>query len=315
MHRTKVPILLSALLATACGDGVNTPELQAALAKARPPGQAPTERVAKTPLPMDGATAHTATERFSLALTLGTTKQTLVIERTLARGNRAAGAPFRVKQTRSWTRPDPGGAGTSTTTDGREAIFDGKRFATRRGHSAWRAQEIWRGDHHTWLRSAYGIGPALLKAYTPLLNLSRKGTDKVAGLDAERLAVSRNVGTRLKRLPDATVKALRDSDPQWFQWLAATHRPETIEGELLRRAGADELFAGNLTFSGIAEVEGTKARFTMSWSRKVTDASPEATAFVVPDKLEPARRERPWLMIESVMRGALVDVYAKRAKK
>ena len=164
---------------TGCGgDGVNTPELAAALEKARPDNEAPDQRAAKEPLPFAGAGAHRAVDRFELTLTFEDGVRKLVVDRVITRG---ADGAFRVAQTRRWIDPALAAKGRD---DGREAVFDGQRFATRRASGPWREREVWRGDHHAWLRQAYAVGPGMMRAYGPMLDLSREGTAEVAGLSA-----------------------------------------------------------------------------------------------------------------------------------
>jgi hypothetical protein len=302
---------LAAFLGAACGgDGVNTPELAQALARARPDGELPEQRIARRPLPMSGATAHRAEDRFELTVRLDGGARTLLIERRIDRASGDDDARFRVVQTRRYSG-DPLG-GREGRTDGREAVFDGKRFASRRAYGPWRERETWRGDHHEWLELAYAVGPALVRAYGPLLTLAPQGAERVAGLPAQRVAVTRNPRMRLKRLSAADLIALRDTDGRWFEWLAATHPPERVSGELLRRDSDGEILAGELSISGTASVEGHTAPFTLTWRRSVEPLAADVS-WALPDKLEPARRERPWLMIRSVVRNALADVYKRRA--
>ena len=128
--------------------------------------------------------------------------------------------------------------------------------------------------------------------------------------------MSRNTAIRLKPLGDEAIKGLKNTEGQWFQWLAATHRADQVDGMLVRRAGTDEVLAGQLTVKGRASVDGTSAPFEMRWSRKVQPVEAAQTAhFSLPKAMEPARRDRPWLMILERGWQGLADVYARRAGK
>ena len=313
-----VPALVTCACALSwggCSADANTPELVAALERARPNDAPPTRRVAKTPLPMEGASAHTVTERLELSLNLkNAPAQSLVLSMEASRGAWKKGARFHIHQRRSWTQ----GASLNNRPlmDERQGIFDGTRFATRRGHGAWREQEIWRGAHHNWLRGAYGLASTLITAYEPFMTLTRRETATVAGVRGEVMEVGfRTPPPPSSMTPDA-LRQLRDSDETWARWLTETHRATRVEGKLIRRAGGREVLSGRLKISGPVRVENTSGTFTLSWQRTVNDRPEDlSNRLTFPSgHVEPAQRQRPWLMVRSVLKSELADIYARRAR-
>lgn len=292
---------------------MNTPELKASLAKARPLGTAgqTAARPLGKALPLAGAGPHVARETLALSLHFASGTQRLKIQRTIDRSGTGPAAPFRVEQIRHWVHPT---SHDKPLRDGRTAIFDGVRFASRRGSGPWRERDTWRGDHHGWLAASYATGELVLRAYAPLLKLSRQGAEDLAGLKVERFTITRNPAVRIKAMDPATIATLKDTEGEWFQWLAATHKPRTVEGTLLRRAGATEVVAGAVTFKGQASVEGTTVAFTLSWSRTLKTADIAKATTTLPKTIEPAHRDRPWFMIRSVVKSELADIYGKRAR-
>ncbi|MGM0574624.1 MAG: hypothetical protein ACQEXJ_02655 [Myxococcota bacterium] len=265
---------------------------------------------APEPVPFAGAEPHRIRMRgeFFLRGEPGAATGVEVV-RTVDRGE---GGAFRLHEHRTWTHPveAPGGL-----EDGREAVFDGERFAYRRLWAPWMLRETLGGRAEQFLRSAYDLLPEALKAFGPYIRWSPAsgGEEVVAGLPAEWRRASLDPAVRPRGMDGESLARLRDHEQDWSAWLAATHRPRTIEGRVARRPegeGADEVLAGSLTVAGDATVEGQRRRFRLEVTWEVLPLPGDAE-FTVPEDVLSARRPRPWKMIRGVLGDALEAPYRR----
>ncbi|TNF29038.1 MAG: hypothetical protein EP329_16635 [Deltaproteobacteria bacterium] len=286
--------LCAVLLGTAlgCGDGAAGGDLALQQALASTAGR--TEgRFSPSPRPLDGARPHRLTVTATIALTSPDGERKVEITRRVDRGD---GGRFRVVDEREASLPVLG-----TRVDGREAVFDGARFASRRRFGPWIARDLLNGGHERALREAYDLGAGVLAAFGDYVTWKEDPSkdERLAGLPVRWAAASLNRRVAPRPLAADALAALRDHVDHWPAWVAATHKPTRIGGAVARTK-AGELVAGELEIGGEATVEGVPASFSVKLRYAVTDL-PKKASFALPDDVLPEARGRTWRMIQDVL--------------
>ncbi|PKN57336.1 MAG: hypothetical protein CVU56_11425 [Deltaproteobacteria bacterium HGW-Deltaproteobacteria-14] len=241
------------------------------------------------------------TVQCTITLAGGAGARAVAITRTIDRGD---GGRFRVRDERSVTEPD-----LPATADGREALFDGSRFATRRRFGPWIERDVLYGGRERELREAYDLADGVLLAFGDYIRWKEdpRSEERLAGLTVRWAAATLDPRVAPRPLDKAALAALRDHATNWPAWVAATHRPRQIEGALARtREG--EVVAGQLEVSGDALVEGVGNAFTISVRYAVSDL-PKTVSFEIPEDVLPEARERTWRMIGGVLGDDLAPAY------
>ena len=310
MTRPRRPPLLLALAlalaggaAAACGD--QTPGGELALRQALASTAGRTEgRLNPTPGPLDGAAPHRMIMHCTIRLEAPGGARLVEITRALDRG---AGGRFHLVDDRVATEPD-----LPRVDDGREAIYDGDRLASRRRYGPWIERDLLYGGGERLLREAYDLATGVLQAFGDYIRWQEEPApdEQLAGLAVRRAAASLDPRVAPKPLDKGALAALRDHATHWPVWVAATHRPSRVEGTLARTK-AGEVVAGKLEISGIATVEGTQAPFSVSIDYAVSDL-PKGATFAVPPNVLPEARERTWRMIQDVLGDDLTAPYRPR---
>lgn len=302
-RRAATTLLVTALASVAlgCGEGGGGGDLALQQALATTAGR--TEgRFSSNPRPLSSAAPHRMTVRCTIALTGAGGERSVAITRTIDRGD---GGRFRVRDERSAAEPD-----LPPTTDGREAVFDGSRFATRRRFGPWIERDVLYGGRERELREAYDLADGLLLAFGDYIRWKEdpRSEERLAGLTVRWAAASLDFRVAPRPLAKAALEALRDHVRNWPAWVAATHRPRKIEGALARTRDG-EVVAGQLEVSGDATVEGEASAFTISVSYAVSEL-PKQAGFALPAKgVLPEARERTWRMIEGALGDDLAAPY------
>ena len=135
-------------------EGAGRLALEAALASAGTVEEAGAEVF----LPGVGLPPHRATMRMEYRLEGSQGSSEIVIERIIDRG---ANQQFHIRDMRSW-RDDA--VSDALVTEGREAIFDGTRLATRKQGAPWVQREVFEDEQLVWLRAGYDLAPTVLGA-------------------------------------------------------------------------------------------------------------------------------------------------------
>ncbi|MFO0749397.1 MAG: hypothetical protein U1F43_27580 [Myxococcota bacterium] len=327
-----IAVLAVAVLA-ACGGGdaegeaEPTGALERALAQARPLMTTGASGAAVTSAsgPFAGAAPHHMELSAEVRIEPSSGVQRLEIRRIIDRG---AGGAFRLVDRRTWTTPSvfPDNA-PRVAEDRIEVVYDGKAIAMRRGDSAWIERDALGGYPERVLASAYDLDDLVLGSFadylrwTPLI-ASETRPDTVAGLPVEWAAAGLDPSVAPRPMAADELAALRDHTSNWTAWVAATHRPMRVDGEVARTK-AGELALGKLEVVGIASVEGTEAPFVMRISAVVAPlaaakageaatAADAKAAFELPAERLPEARPRTWKMIEDVLGTDLAPVYQPR---
>jgi len=275
-----------------CGDGA--PGGEAALEQALSTTAGRTEgRFSPRPPPLSGSTPHRMKVRFELALKAPNGDRRVVVDRRIDRGE---GGRFRVVDDRRAAVPE-----LAERVDGREAVFDGQRFASRRRFGPWIERDLLYGGHERTLRDAYDLGAGVLAAFGDYITWQpdARGAATLAGVPVRWEMVSLNRRVAPRPLDAEALAELRDHVDNWRAWAAATHRPTRVSGELARtRSG--EVVAGELEIGGQATVEGVTAEFTISLTYAV-ETLPKEAGFDLPKDVLPEARDRTWRMIRDVL--------------
>lgn len=301
-RRTAAAMLCAALASAAlgCGEGGGGGDLALQQALAATAGR--TEgQFSSEPRPLSGALPHRMIVHCTITLAGTAGDRSVEITRTIDRGD---GGRFRVRDERNATEPD-----LPATVDGREAVFDGSRFATRRRFGPWIERDVLYGGRERELREAYDLADGVLLAFGDYIRWKEdpRSEERLAGLAVRWAAATLDPRVAPKPLDKAALEALRDHATNWPAWVAATHRPRQIAGALARtRAG--EVVAGQLEVSGDATVEGVATPFTISVRYAVSEL-PKKVDFALPDDVLPEARERTWRMIQGVLGDDLAAPY------
>ena len=294
----------------ACTGDAAGPEgaLEQALARARAPAEAAND-AARRP-------ATRTTSRLELAMeaasgpSMTVSNHALVIDR---RVDEDALGRFRVRDSR--LHRSPSAADPAVPEECRaaiEAVFDGHALAMRVGEGEWIERAVLDGLPARTLARASDLAGFVTSAWADYLQYRPLAADErhpgtVGGQRVSWVAVGVDPAVRPRALPAAELISLRDHDPSLPLWVAATHRPTRIEGELARtEAGA--VVAGTLRVEGDTALSEGNARFVVTLSLAV-DPLPAEADFTLPEERLPESRERPWQMIEDVLGEGLLPPY------
>lgn len=291
-------------LAPACGDGAASGEAALRAALATSAGRAGGGELAPVLVPLRAATPHRMVVTATIALELPGGARTVTVTRTVDRG--AAGS-FRVADARTVAEP-----GRDELRDGRDGVYDGERFASRRGVGPWVERDVLRGGHWRFLAEAYALGEDVLRGFASyVLSKEDPASDELlAGMPVRWSALSLDGRVRPEPLPEARLVALRDHETNWVAWLQATHRPTRVSGAVARAKATGELVAGQVEIAGDALVEGVRAPFRVAVQQKI-EPLPQGAAFALPDGVLPAARARTWKMVEDVLGDELLAPYRR----
>jgi len=300
--RSLLVALPLALSWSGCGEVVGGGDQALREALATTAGAGPGRVAPGAAVPFADADPHRMRVRASLRLDVPDAPQVLAIDRTIDRG---AGGRFRIVDHRARTE----GAGERLE-EGREAVFDGERFASRRRFGPWVARDVLDGGHHRMLAEAYDLGRDLLGAFGDYLTFVEDPTadEAIAGLAVRWSAVELDPRVAPREMEPQELAALRDHTTHWTAWVAATHRPERVSGALARTRDGERWWVGTLEVSGTARVDGVTAAFVFEVEQVVSPvAGPEV--FELPGDLLPERRPRSWRMIDQVLGPDLLPPY------
>lgn len=302
------PISILVALAGCTGDATG-PEgaLEQALARARPMAVDAAD---------DVTAARSATRleaRLTLSFTAPTTRQSLLIERQIDR----SADRFRIRDTRAHTAPAPADPKVDVTARERvESVFDGHAFAWRRGDGQWIERDVLDGLPGRTLAASGGLADYVVRAFADYFEVKAMPSDvdhpaTLAGGKVQWARVSLDAAVRPLALSPAELQALRDNAATTIRWLAATHRPTRVSGEIARDE-AGKVVAGALTIEGATTMPDGPATFVITLSQRFVELPADA-AFELPAERLPESRERPWSMIEDVVGDALLPPYARPA--
>jgi hypothetical protein len=215
---------------------------------------------------------------------------------------------YRILDDRTWTDPDLALKGTD---DGRELLFDGQRFVSRRKWGPWKERPTWRGEHTQALDQAYDVIPTVLEMFDR--HISRMpGSNEVMMMKETRWeTLSLNTTpSEEKRTGNPVTDADRFDETRLNAWFATTHHPEMMAGRVARRVDNGAIMRAELALSGRAKVKREDARFelTVSFSLRPLDG---ATNFKLPENVLPAGRERVWTMVKDVLGSDLSTIYER----
>ena len=270
-----------------------------------------TETVLGAPgvLPRHGAGRHR--DVMSLRILIGDegTGLSLLLERIV---DRDAGGSF--KSTDSRVVRTPWWAGR-VLEEGREGIHIADTFATRRTGAPWIMREVLEGEPWTWLQDTYDIAPTLRKAfggYFVWTEASPPTSERLFGMEVTWSRISLDEGVAPAPLDQRTLDLLRDHETHWAAWLAATHRPERVQGRLARATTTGEVVAGDLDIVGTVTIDQEERRFELEL-RYGVESLPEDVSFRIPEGAYPTERPRIWRMVEGVMGEDLAPIYHRAA--
>ena len=304
MKHVLIGVAFIGLFASCGGDPINEPALKEALSRARPAHALKqgggTRQVPFSTLPM-----HEATITFRFTLGTGTEERSRVsFRRTISR---ASGGKFALEESRTWSNPNVAKKGTD---DGRAAIYDGKRFVSKRRWGPWKQRAHWRGEQRAYLADAYDVFPTVLKAFAPYISWSEGDKGKVLGLNAEQKIATLNTTPVLPTKTSEEIAALRKREDGFSEWMALTHRPEELSGDLWHLESAPEARIGSLTVTGNAEFDGQRLPFEVVVKVAVKRLK-ETKAFKMPRRVLPEGRTRVWSMVRDVLGKSLNPVYQR----
>lgn len=298
-------VLLFGAAFAACNSDATGPEgaLEQALSRARPEepsvGQARTEAARRT------------VTRLEMGLTAATS-QTLTIDLRL---DEDGAGRFRVRDARTLVAPsaaDP--AVMEEHRDDVEIVFDGAALALRHGEGPWIERDVLDGLPARKLSEAGEAGRFVMAAFGDYLRFEPLVDDarlpvRIGARPARWVTVTLDPAVGPRALPEAELTALRDHDPSVPLWVAATHRPTRVEGEIAR-ADDGTLLAGRVRLEGGTTLPEGPARFVVALAIEVTPLPGDAS-FALPAERLPEARERPWRMIEDVLGQGLLPPYRR----
>lgn len=307
MTRWPISPLLIVVVA-ACTSDATGPEgaLEQALARARP--------MASDASPDDIAVARSATRleaRLSLAFTTASTRESLLIERNVER----AVDQFRIRDSRAHTSPSAADPKVDVTARERvESVFDGRAFAWRRGDGQWIERDVLDGLPTRTLTAATGLADYVVRAFADYFEVKAMPGDAdhpttLGGGKVQWSRITLDPAVRPLALSADELQALRANSATTIRWIAATHRPTRVSGELARDT-AGHVVAATLSIEGATTLPDGPATFAITLTQGFKDL-PSDTSFLLPVDRLPESRERPWLMIEDVVGDALLPPYAR----
>jgi len=299
------PLALSLALLAGCTSDATGPQgaLEQALAHARPSGDGSAGRSGLSP------DASRTEARLTIAFDTSAGRHSLTIERRIDR----AGERFRVTDARSYTRPAVADPAVATTTSERvESVYDGRALAWKRGDGRWIERDVLDGLADRTLSEARRLSDFTLAAFADYLRIAplAAGADHpevLVGARATWSSLELDPAVRPIELPEAELSALRDHDATLVRWIAATHRPTRVHGELARAADG-EVLAAHLTIEGSTTLPDGPGSFAIGLVQERV-ALPTDARFELPADRLPEARERPWRMIEDVLGEGLLPPY------
>jgi len=300
-------------LLVACGETPDGPSgaLERALLEARPAqaSQEASDRIAGS---LEAAAAHRMDIDAELRIEPPSGVQRLQITRRIERDGHPKGA-FRSEDKRRWSLPSvfPGND-PKVVEDRVSAIFDGTTLVMQRADGPWIERDTLDGLPSRILTNLQDLDGLVLGAFSVYLRWVERPADEthpavVAGLPVRWFGARLEPSIQPKALDAASLAALRDSTHDWPQWVAATHRPMRVDGEVAKDAKG-ELVLGKLEVVGIATVEGHDAPFVARVAVTVGPLLGDAS-FELPRERLPVNRPRTWKMIEDVLGDDLAPVY------
>jgi hypothetical protein len=213
---------------------------------------------------------------------------------------------YRILDDRTWTDPDLASKGTD---DGRELLFDGQRFVSRRKWGPWKERLTWRGEHTQALEQAYDVIPTVLEMFDRHISRMPGANEVMMTKDTRWETLSLNTTPAEEKLTGTTVTdADRFDETRLSTWFAATHHPEMMSGRIARRVDNGAIMRAELALSGRAQVKREDARFelTVSFSLRPLVGGID---FELPQTVLPAGRERVWTMVKDVLGSGLSSIY------
>lgn len=307
-----VRVLALVVLLAACSDDAEsgpTGALEAALVRARPAATSD-EATARIAGSLAAAAPHHMEITAELRIEPAGGVQRLQIARTIDRGPKGA---FRIADRRTWSLPSVFPGNEPKVVDDRvTSVFDGAALAIRRADGPWVERDTLDGHAGRLLDAAYDLDGLVLGAFEDYLDWVERPADEthpavVAGLPVRWFGARLDPSVQPKVLDPEALAALRDHVDRWPAWVAATHRPMRVDGEVAKDSRG-ELVLGQLEVVGIATVEGQDAPFVLRVAVTVAPAPSDAT-FALPAERLPVNRPRPWKMIESVLGDDLTPAY------
>lgn len=301
---------------TAVSCDVDAPSDDQALTAALAATAGRTEGRGPTARPLEGADDHRLLVEAEIALEFEEGARRLVFERVVDRraGGRGVGdegaAPFRVVDRRTL---HTAGAPTPRYDEGREGVFDGARFATRRRFGPWIEHDLLERGHERLLHEAHGLGEQIVAGFSDYLNWEEDpaADEVIAGIPVRWAEARLDARVAPRPLDAEALAALRDHEEHWPAWVAATHRPDRVTGRVARARRGGELVAARLEIRGRATVDGVSSPFAVTLEQRV-EALPSKASLELPADVLPATRERSWRMIESVLGDSLAPIYVRR---
>jgi len=304
---TRYTPLLSLCFVSACTGDATGPEgaLEKALAHARP--------AAVDSDASGGATSINSASRTEARLILtfvgAQGRHSLAIERRIDRDR----ARFRVSDARAYTSPavaDP--KVDSIARDRVETIFDGRGLAWRRGDGTWIERDVLDGLAQRTLANAADLADFTLGAFADYLRSQplAPGEGRPENLAGNRVvwtSIDLDPAVRPRALNEAELTTLRDHDPTVAAWVAATHRPNRIQGEVARN-DKGVVIAARVTIEAETPAPEGLTKFTLELTQTIAVLPSDATFELPADRL-PESRERPWQMIEDVLGTGLLPPY------
>ena len=242
-------------------------------------------------------------------LTAAGFRHRVAIDRRVFRGSKGA---FRILDDRSWTDPDASPRGVD---DGRELLFTGERFMSRRKWGPWKARPFWRGEHREALTQAYDVLPTVLAMFRGHLSRIPGNTETIMLKEARWESFSLNTTPVVSDKNAGKLSANRNDrfdETRLNQWFQSTHRPEVVTGRLARRTDNGEIVRAEITIQGRATVQREDAEFELSASFNLMPVGSDLD-FSSPKTVLPAERPRTWTMIRGVLGDSLRTVYRRRA--
>ena len=230
------------------------------------------------------------------------------IARRIIRGE---SGKFRIVDERSWTDPDISPRGAD---DGREVLFTGDVFATRRKWGPWKERPFWRGDHHEALAQAYDVIPTVLRMFEPHISRTPGSVETIMQREARWETLGLNTTPVLdseRGRKDAKLASAFFDDKRMADWFQVTHKPEVVTGRVARREDNGEIVRAELTIQGQARVQRELAEFELNASLNLLPYG-SGDNFKPPKTLLPAERRRTWKMIEDVLGDSLREIYRSK---
>jgi hypothetical protein len=284
------------------GDDLNREALNRALESARP-DEVPGARTNSGTAPYSDFGDHTASLKlqFTLKLSDGSTHRVMLDRRV----HRRADGAFHLIDNRIWRHPT---AAPSGVDDGRELIFDGVRFASRRRWGPWKERDTWRRQHLAALEDAYDVVPTVLKAFGDSFGEAPGPTETIFQKSATWTKFTVNTTPSRPAPGGKGHNNDRLHKSRWPNWFSETHKPDRIEGRIARRDGTNEIVRAKINISGVATVGRDEAQFELHVSFDLLPLASSAR-FVLPEDVLPPGRERTWAMVKDVVGHSLERVY------